>query len=260
MGTAKSGDNVLIRVTVVDYFTGTPLIDQLVWPDVELLHPNTKYSGVRWVDLHKARRARTCLFGMKNARKAVWNFVGPDTIVVGHGASSDLRSLRWIHTAIVDSFVIEWNLQTPIRQAKIKAAKEKVELERAVKAQAAKEKAELEKAAKAQAETDEAANPTTDGTPSLPDVPPAIPAQENQGNAKPQKKAFKPKGSGDLCLKTLALTKLGRVIQNAGKAGHDSFEDAVAARDLVHWYICNSPTLSGNAEHAQSGKMASLLN
>jgi len=222
MGTAKSGDNELIRVTVVDYFTGTPLVDRLVWPDVAMQHLNTQWSGVTWSALHGARLSKTCLFGRDNARKAVWKFVGPETVVVGHSANNDLKSLRWIHPNVVDSFVIEWTLQKPMRDAK---------------QQAAKEKAEREKAAKAQAE---AATILTYGKPILQPAP-AVATPGDQAKPKPQKKPRKLKGSGDLSLKTLARTKLGREIQNAGKAGHDSLEDAIAARDLVHWHISNPP-------------------
>jgi RNA exonuclease 1 len=42
--------------------------------------------------------------------------------------------------------------------------------------------------------------------------------------------------SGGLSLKALALHRLNRRIQMKGK-GHDSLEDAVATRDLLHWHI-----------------------
>jgi hypothetical protein len=53
----------------------------------------------------------------------------------------------------------------------------------------------------------------------------------------------KKRKGGDLSLKGLADTRLGRKIQlGDGKTGHDSLEDAVAARDLVHWHIVNAGT------------------
>ena len=39
-----------------------------------------------------------------------------------------------------------------------------------------------------------------------------------------------------MSLKALAMKQLGRVIQ-VGKKGHDSLEDALAARDLIHAHI-----------------------
>ncbi|KAI1541932.1 RNA exonuclease 3 [Pyrenophora tritici-repentis] len=51
------------------------------------------------------------------------------------------------------------------------------------------------------------------------------------------KKKKKPKGSGELSLKMLLKRYLGREIQMQGNLGHDSMEDAIAARDLVHWMV-----------------------
>lgn len=156
MGMSKAGDSELIRVTMIDYFTGATLLDRLVWPDAELLHPNTQYSGVTWAQLHHARNTRTCIFGVENARKAVWNFVGPETIVVGHGLQNDLRSLRWIHHAVVDSFILGWIEQTPVREAKAAVVRAELEKQRQIKAKAFEEKKKAEKAAKEQAEKDKA--------------------------------------------------------------------------------------------------------
>ena len=41
MGTAFDGDSELIRLTLIDYFSGETLIDSLVYPDVAMLHFNT---------------------------------------------------------------------------------------------------------------------------------------------------------------------------------------------------------------------------
>jgi len=46
-----------------------------------------------------------------------------------------------------------------------------------------------------------------------------------------------PKGSGPLSLKSLTLQRWGREIQKSGQRGHDSLEDAIAARDLAHWHV-----------------------
>ena len=39
-----------------------------------------------------------------------------------------------------------------------------------------------------------------------------------------------------LSLKVLASERLNRAIQNK-KIGHDSLEDAIASRDLIHWHV-----------------------
>lgn len=107
MGTAESGECELIRVSMVDYFTGAVLLDSLVWPDVQMAHFNTRFSGVTRQAMNEARRNRTCLFGRRGARQAIWNHVGPETVVIGHSLNSDLTSLRWIHHRVVDTLIIE---------------------------------------------------------------------------------------------------------------------------------------------------------
>ncbi|KAF5594277.1 RNA exonuclease 3 [Fusarium pseudocircinatum] len=133
---------------------GNVLIDKIVWPDVPMQHLNTKWSGVTWKMMHEARNKRKCVFGWRNARSLIWKFVGPETIVIGHGVKSDLTSLRWIHPRLIDTLIVEGNNRE-----------------------------------------------TTTG----------------------------------LSLKKLAEERLGRVIQQ-GK-GHDSLEDAIATRDLLHWNV-----------------------
>ena len=192
MGVAESGESELIRVSVVDYFSGATLLDSLVWPDVKMQHYNTRFSGVTRQDMLEARRRRTCLFGRNNTRKAVWKHVGPDTIVVGHGAKSDLSSLRWIHYRIVDTLLVE--------EAVTKLKKEGNEVEEAAVA-SAQDKIEDQ------------------------GVPDTHTVQQHSG------------GRG-WSLKALAYRRLNREIQKKGR-GHDSIEDALAARDLLHWHIVN---------------------
>ncbi|KAF5024259.1 hypothetical protein F66182_3668 [Fusarium sp. NRRL 66182] len=154
MGTAASGDCELIRLTLIDYFSSRVLIDKLVWPDVPMSHLNTKWSGVTWKLMREARNGNRCIFGRNNARALIWKFVSPETIVIGHGASSDLTALRWIHPRVIDTLIVEGN---------------------------------------------------------------------NHGS------------TTGLSLKKLAEKRLQRIVQK-GK-GHDSLEDAIAARDLLHWNV-----------------------
>ncbi|QUC17191.1 uncharacterized protein UV8b_01432 [Ustilaginoidea virens] len=107
MGVASSGDSELIRVSVLDFFTGAVLLDKLVYPSVRMAHYNTRFSGVTWQAMEEACRRRNCLFGRDAARQAVCELVGPDTVVVCHAGHGDLVSLRWIHRRTVDTLVIE---------------------------------------------------------------------------------------------------------------------------------------------------------
>ncbi|KAF2022797.1 hypothetical protein EK21DRAFT_82399 [Setomelanomma holmii] len=210
MGTALSGDSQLIRITLVDYFTENVLIDSIVEPDVPMLHLNTKYSGITWADIKNARRQGTILSGKEGAREAIWKYVGPHTFVVGHAACNDLRALRWIHMWVVDSLVTEQ------ARVKLREAKEDEKLKEAEEARKAEE-----------------VSMTAAATGDADDTKTGVTPREKMVEVK------RVRTSGDLSLKTLAKRYLDRDIQTKGKQGHDSLEDAVAARDLVHWNVLN---------------------
>ena len=148
----------------------------------------------------------------------MWKFVGPDTILVGHSVHNDLKALKWIHTNVVDSYVVEHKI---IQEKKAIEAREKELSEEAARRV---EKCLLEV--------------TGLSTSSM--LTPAIDAQTmgdstNPTEGEPKKK--KKKGTGDLALKTLLKKYLDTDIQTQGNKGHDSLEDATAARDLVHWMV-----------------------
>ncbi|KAI6780519.1 uncharacterized protein J7T54_000159 [Emericellopsis cladophorae] len=191
MGTSEHGDSELIRLTVIDYFTGQVLLDKLVWPDCRMQHFNTRFSGITRQMMNDARRRRTCLFGRTSARAEMWKFIGPDTVVVGHGSNNDFTSLRWIHPRIVDTFLIEESFAR-LERAKFEAARAEMKEERAALMERGEPWDHLEQ-------------------------PPEV-----QGSS----------------LKALADTRLQRKIQRAGR-GHDSLEDALACRDLLHWHVVN---------------------
>lgn len=198
MGTAFDGDSELIRLTIVDYFTGKTLIDSLVYPDIEMRHFNTRWSGITRRDMEQSRRQRQCIMGRDAARRAVFDYVGPSTIVVGHGVQNDLSSLRWIHNRVVDSFIIESGIR---KEAKLKAEQEK------------KKNEEVDK------------------------------DKDKEGAQEEIQKRGKHHPDG-MSLKALTMKRLGRAIQ-MGKNGHDSLEDALAARDLVHDYTTRVKSVSG---------------
>jgi DNA polymerase III epsilon subunit-like protein len=232
MGVAVDMESELIRVTVIDYFTGEKLIDSLVFPDIEIKHFNTRFSGVTPNQMRVSRKKGQCFMGGAAARAAVFKFVGPSTIVVGHSVGNDLGSLRWIHHRVVDTHTLE-----SARRKKEEAEKEK---ERAMK----KAEEEKEKALKgAEEKSSETENPLasigSNANDKKGEYSTGQPAPHLQGNAngknKPKVK-YHPDGAS---LKALTMKYLGRDIQTGGKAGHDSFEDALATRDLLHFFITN---------------------
>ncbi|KAK2612115.1 hypothetical protein QQS21_001845 [Conoideocrella luteorostrata] len=192
MGTASSGESELIRLSLVDFFTGTVLIDTLVYPSVRMSHYNTRFSGVSRQAMNEARRNSRCIFGRDAARDAVYKFVGPNTIVVGHAGHQDLSSLRWIHRLVVDTLLVE----TKRRQMELWYSKSS-----SVEGNGA--------------EADGVGNSSNKH-----DEPGVMPKE------------------GGLSLRALTLKRLNRFIQIGGR-GHDSLEDALATRDLLHWYIAN---------------------
>lgn len=209
MGTAKSGDSELIRVTLIDYFSSEVLVDSLVYPDVAMSHYNTCFSGVTPAQMRLAHRQGRCLYGKQQARKAVWRFVGPNTVVIGHSAHNDLNAMRWIHGVIVDTWVIE---SMNAKHADTKAKQQK----------------DLENASQA---SHQKVNETKE--------------KENLVTSPKKKKA---KGSGALSLKTLTMLRWGQEIQTRGNKGHDSLEDAIATRDLAHWNVTNQDLGAISAE------------
>jgi RNA exonuclease 1 len=189
MGTAESGDIELIRVSVVDYFTGAVLLDRLVYPNVKMAHFNTKFTGITRRDMEGARRNKTCLFGRNKARKAVYNLVGPETIVIGHGAQSDFNCMRWIHPLVIDTLLVEQEVKVD----EDLAAEMELRMELRQRAEEGRDYEDLLAA--------------------------PLPGQ-----------------GGGLSLKALAKKLLDREIQVNGR-GHDSTEDALATRDILHYRI-----------------------
>jgi RNA exonuclease 1 len=107
MGTAVNGDLELIRITLIDFFTTDVLLDSLVLPYAKLQSYNTVYSGITAKDMDRAIADGNCLFGRDAAREAVFEFLGPETIVVAHGGNCDLSALRIIHEHVIDTLILE---------------------------------------------------------------------------------------------------------------------------------------------------------
>ncbi|KAJ4380403.1 hypothetical protein N0V85_008757 [Neurospora sp. IMI 360204] len=215
MGTSADLESELIRISLIDYFSGQILIDSLVRPLVPMQHMNTRYSGVTRQDIQNAVRNGTCILGgLEEARKEVWKFVGPETVVVGHSVRNDLGCLRWIHARCVDSLVVEEGVRKKLK------AKEEAEWEEKMCEESSMglEMAAV-KAGKTKSEF--------------------VDDEEEKINKKEEeeKKKRERRSREGMSLKALAEKKLGRVIQDGGKKGHDSVEDAVAARDLIHHHI-----------------------
>ncbi|TQS34600.1 hypothetical protein Golomagni_05010 [Golovinomyces magnicellulatus] len=202
MGTNVNGESELLRISAIDYFTSEVLLNILVYPDEEIGDYHTRYSGVSHRQMQNAFHKRQCLLGRKAAREAMWKFVGPQTILIGHSANNDLSALRWIHTCVIDTMLVDLLIFNEQRRL----------------AEANQTKEEDEKRLDS--------NTEIDSTGKILDV--------KTTQSKPKKLS----GTGRLSLKQLAKSRLGKDIQQ-GRVGHDSLEDAIATRDLAHWNVIN---------------------
>jgi len=97
------GDEELIRLTAIDYYSGEVLIDNLVWPDIEMWHTHCPWNtSITWGRLEHAHRADKAIRGRNAARELLFNFVGDKTILIVHEGRKDLVALRMIHRHILD--------------------------------------------------------------------------------------------------------------------------------------------------------------
>lgn len=103
MGKNKWGQNELIKVTAIDYFSGEILVDQMVWPSIPLWHTAQWTTGISWDQLEQAHRSKSTLEGRDAARELLFRFVGCQSILMLHGGREDLVALRIIHRHIIDA-------------------------------------------------------------------------------------------------------------------------------------------------------------
>ncbi|KAK9451325.1 uncharacterized protein V1518DRAFT_408258 [Limtongia smithiae] len=90
----------LIRVTILQYPSNEVLYDTLVKPIGRVIDLNTMYSGVTSVSDDDVPTFGTV------RRTVLQSYIGPDTILVGHGLENDLAALRILHTKLVDSALL----------------------------------------------------------------------------------------------------------------------------------------------------------
>ncbi|KAJ5169912.1 uncharacterized protein N7500_002695 [Penicillium coprophilum] len=105
MGITDLGEQELLRISAIDYFTGEKLIDKLVFPKVRMWHTNYRFSGVNWEMLYAAKSRGEAFIGRDAAREALFRYVGPNTVLVVHGGRADMLALRIIHQRIVDTML-----------------------------------------------------------------------------------------------------------------------------------------------------------
>ncbi|XP_063536391.1 exonuclease GOR isoform X1 [Cydia strobilella] len=69
----------------------------LVKPSSPVVDHNTRFSGIRPRDLARATKT------LRDVQNDILGFVGTDTILIGHALDNDLRALKLLHGAVVDT-------------------------------------------------------------------------------------------------------------------------------------------------------------
>ena len=104
-----------VLLTAIDFLTREVLINTLILPvPRHYLNQIEWRTNVSGVDLQKITNALSLqeqepetkvIFagGWREARGQLWEFMDPETILVGHAIENDLNTLRMVHTRIVDS-------------------------------------------------------------------------------------------------------------------------------------------------------------
>ncbi|CAG9786723.1 unnamed protein product [Diatraea saccharalis] len=70
---------------------------EYVKPTSPVVDCNTRFSGIRPRDLQTAEKT------LKDVQNDILGFVGTDTILIGHALENDLRALKLLHSAVVDT-------------------------------------------------------------------------------------------------------------------------------------------------------------
>ncbi|PKI84624.1 Rex3p [Malassezia vespertilionis] len=87
------------RITLVDE-AGEVVFDEMVRcsAPIEILDLNTQFSGI-----HAEEYEAKAVLSLQEARSLLAQYIGPNTILIGHGLENDLRAIRLVHTNIVDT-------------------------------------------------------------------------------------------------------------------------------------------------------------
>ncbi|SHO77027.1 Similar to S.cerevisiae protein REX3 (RNA exonuclease) [Malassezia sympodialis ATCC 42132] len=87
------------RITLVDE-SGDVVFDELIRcaNGVSVVDFNTQFSGIQ-----PGEYEAEAVLDLDSARRALAQYIGPDTILIGHGLENDLHAIRLVHTNIIDT-------------------------------------------------------------------------------------------------------------------------------------------------------------
>lgn len=89
----------LIRLTVVDFFSGETIFDEIVKPSGKVLDLNTQWSGVSEIPADALTLSQ--LYEL-----ILYTILDSDTIIIGHGLENDLNAMRLVHHNVVDTAIL----------------------------------------------------------------------------------------------------------------------------------------------------------
>ncbi|KAI1344389.1 hypothetical protein F5Y15DRAFT_110969 [Xylariaceae sp. FL0016] len=98
--------NEIVRLTAIDFLTGSVLIDTLIQTQHYVVNWLTRYSGVSYKSFKNAQLQGRVLPSLAAARSALLALSDTDTILIGHALHNDLRPLGISHTQIVDTAIL----------------------------------------------------------------------------------------------------------------------------------------------------------
>lgn len=106
MAWARNGDNEIISLCVIDFFTGEILIDSLVKPQEPIVAWRTNIHGIGPAALSIAVSQGRVIHGWAAARQQLFMHINTETVLVGQSLQHDLKWLRVSHVRIFDTAIV----------------------------------------------------------------------------------------------------------------------------------------------------------
>ncbi|PYH46220.1 uncharacterized protein BP01DRAFT_391058 [Aspergillus saccharolyticus JOP 1030-1] len=107
MVSVTRGQQHLASLAAVDFLTGKVLINRYVYPESgRITNYRTRYSGITAAVMDAAIQSGTALRGWVAARRALWEYIDAETVLIGHALQNDLNALGIIHPRVVDSQIL----------------------------------------------------------------------------------------------------------------------------------------------------------
>ncbi|CAI4046058.1 RNA exonuclease SKDI_12G1570 [Saccharomyces kudriavzevii IFO 1802] len=91
----------MIRLTIVDFFTGKTLFDHVIQPVGKIVDLNSDFSGVHEIDRTKCPTYEEALIVFLSEK-----LINKNSILIGHGLENDLNVMRIFHKKVIDTAVL----------------------------------------------------------------------------------------------------------------------------------------------------------